>query len=161
MRAVWRETEQLAFLKVMEGITYGFLDWARERIVEHSEGLLKPDDVFDEREQGLVQSIKLAVGKGLGLAVVLTLPSLRQQGDEPGETQYEASAEVWVFHNKALSAEVDSALLTEHLFLQFAGASYNKPDSYLRANVRADGLQHDVNGTKQTHYFTISYKEVI
>lgn len=145
----------------MEAISYGFLNWARMELVQHSEGLLEPDDVFDERELDLVQHIKLAVNKGLGLAVVLSLPTLRRVGDEPGETQYEVSADVWVFHNKALSREVDSVLLTEHLFRHFAGAQYDTPNRYLPANVSVESLQHDINGTKQTHYFTISYKEVI
>lgn len=145
----------------MVALSYGFLDWARELIVEQSGGVVEADAVFDEREQDLVQSIKLAVQKGLGLAVVLTVPELNHVGDEPGETQYEVSAEVWVFHNKALSAEVDGVALTEHLFRTFAGGKYALPDDWLTPNVRADGLRHEVSGPKQTHYFTISYREVI
>lgn len=145
----------------MEAISYRFLDWARERVVEHCEGLVEEAAVFDEREQDLVGGIKLAVQKGLGLAVVLTLPGLRLVGDEPSETQYEVTAEVWVFHNKGLSAEVDGVLLSEHLFRAFAGARFALPDRLVAANVMADGLRHEVSGPKQTHYFTISYREVI
>lgn len=145
----------------MEAISYRFLDWARERIVEHCEGTIEPEAVFDEREQDLVGSIKLAVQKGLGLAVVLTLPGLQLVGDEPSETQYEVTAEVWLFHNKGLSADVDGVLLSEHLFRAFAGAQFGLPDRFIAANVMADGLRHEVAGIKQTHYFTISYREVI
>lgn len=145
----------------MEAISYRFLDWVRRAMVEHSEGKLDAGAVFDERELDLVQNVKLAVNKGLGLAVVLSLPSLRQVGDEPGETQYSVSTEVIVFHNKGLSKEVDSVLLTEHWFRIFAGARFDTPSRYIPANVRVDGLQHDVNGLKQTHTFTISYNEVI
>lgn len=145
----------------MEAISYRFLDWARERIVEHCEGVVDASAVFDEREQDLVGSIRVAVQKGLGLAVVLTLPGLRLVGDEPCETQYEVTAEVWVFHNRALSAGVDGVLLSEHLFRAFAGAGFALPDRLVAANVMADGLRHEVSGPKQTHYFTISYREVI
>lgn len=145
----------------MEAISYRFLDWARERIVDHCEGLIGSDAVFDEREQDLVGSIKVAVQKGLGLAVVLTLPGLQLVGDEPGETQYEVTAEVWIFHNKGLSADVDGVLLSEHLFRAFAGGRFGLPDRFIAPNVMADGLRHEVAGVKQTHYFTISYREVI
>lgn len=145
----------------MEAISYRFLDWVAARVVQHSEGLLTADAVFDERAQDLGQNVRMAVQKGLGLAVVLSLPVLRHVGEEAAETQYDVSVEVWIFHNKGLSANVDSVLLTEHLFRAFAGAEFALPNSELCANVEADGLQHDVQGVKQTHYFTINYTETI
>lgn len=145
----------------MEAFSYKFLDWVKQRVAELSEGVLTSEEIFDEREQDLGQYVKLAVNKGLGLCAVLSLPDVRHVGETPGDTEYEVSCEVWVFHNKALSAEVDSAALTEHLFRNFAGADFNLPTWRLRANVEADGLQHDVQGVKQTHYFSLSYREVI
>lgn len=145
----------------MQAVSYRFLDWVKERLYELSEGVLTAEEVFDEREQDLAQCVKLAVNKGLGLCVVLSLPDLRHVGDTPGDTEYEVSCEVWVFHNKALSTEVDSVVLTEHFFRHLAGSDFALPDVHLRANVKADGLQHDVNGVKQTHYFDLSYREVI
>ena len=145
----------------MEAITYRFLDWAKQRIVEQSEGVLAVDSVFDEREQDLGNSIKLSVMKGLGVAVVLSLPDLNMVGNEPGETLYSVSADVWVFHNKGLSPDFDSVKLTEHLFRQFAGVKFDLPNGHLRPNIKADNLRHEVNGTKQTHYFTLSYNELL
>lgn len=145
----------------MEAISYKFLDWAKGRIVEQSEQLIEADAVFDEREQDLGSNIKLSVMKGLGIAVVLSLPDLNMVGDEPGDTLCNVSSEVWIFHNKGMSPEVDSVLLAEHLFRHFAGAKFELPNSHLRANVSADDLHHDVSGTKQTHYFKISYNELI
>lgn len=144
----------------MKGISGQFCDWARARLVEKSDGVLSEALIFDERRTDLSQAIMQAVNSKLGCCVAMRAPRLQQVGDRPDDTQYNVVLDIAILHNAALNPKLDSVLFSEHLFMSFAGELFaTKP--IFPVNVKADGLSHDLSGTKWVHTFSISYIETL
>ena len=142
----------------MIGISTAFCDWLKSRLVSLSNGVLTPELVYDERHTNLGTAIKKAVNGGLGCCVVMSTPSLRQSdGSSPDDTRYTVSVEVAIMHNAALSADIDSVLLSEHIFRELAATHFELRPEF-PPNVRAESLTHTLNNTtKWLHQFTINY----
>lgn len=141
----------------MKGISGEFCDWLKERLVEYSSGVLTPELVYDERHVNLGQAIKKAVNSGLGCCVVMCTPNLRQaDGNNADDTRYSVNVEVAIMHNAALSSDIDSVKLSEHIFRQLAATHFALALEF-PPNVRAESLSHTLNATKWLHQFTINY----
>lgn len=141
----------------MKAISYEFLDWVRATVVGGAAGVLVPELVFDEREKGLAQHVQKSVNSGLGCCAVVSLANLRQEGSSPDDTMYRVEVNVAVLRNAGLAQEVDSVLLSEHLFRLFAGAAFKALPCGLPVTVRAASLVHQVTGLKFIHTFEVSY----
>jgi hypothetical protein len=142
---------------MVKGISTAFCDWLKTRLVALSDGVLSNELVYDERHTNLGTAIKKAVNGGLGCCVVMSTPSLRQaDGSSPDDTRYTVSVEVAIMHNAALSADIDSVLLSEHIFLELAATHFELRTEF-PPNVRAESLTHTLNTTKWLHQFTINY----
>ena len=145
----------------MVGISTAFADWVSARLVEASAGVLDAGLVFDERKTDLSAAIRQAVNGKLGCCVAMRAPSISgADGSNADDTQYAVSIDVAVMHNAALSPELDSLTLSEHLFRQFAGVQFATLAG-MPNNVRADNLSHELNGTKWLHLFTITHTTTI
>lgn len=145
----------------MVGVSTEFADWVVKRLVEKSAGVLAEGLVFDERKTDLGMAIKQAVNSKLGCCVAMRAPRTNStNGNTPDDTQYSVSIDVAVMHNAALSPKLDSILLSEHLFRQFAGVQFaTRPE--MPNNVRSDNMSHEHNGTKWLHLFTITHTTTI
>ena len=146
----------------MVGVSTEFADWVAKRLVEKSAGVLTDELVFDERKTDLGMAIKQAVNSKLGCCVAMRAPRISgANGNTPDDTQYSVSIDVAVMHNAALSPKLNSILLSEHLFRQFAGVVFNAEED-TPADVRADNLTHELNnGSKWLHLFTITHTTTI
>ena len=145
----------------MEAISYEFLDWVRATVVEGAAGVLGSELVFDEREKGLRQHVQKSVNTGLGCCAVVSLANLRQVGNGPDDTQYRVEVNVAVLRNAGVAAEVDSVLLSEHLFRRFSGAAFKTLPTGLPVTVAAGRLTHQVDGLRLIHTFEVSYLTTI
>jgi hypothetical protein len=142
---------------VVKGISTAFCDWLKTRLVALSDGVLSNELVYDERHTNLGTAIKKSVNGGLGCCVVMSTPSLRQaDGSSPDDTRYTVSVEVAILHNAALSADINSVLLSEHIFRELAATHFDLRSEF-PPNVRAESLTHTLNTTKWLHQITITY----
>lgn len=142
----------------MKPITHVFMDWvvARVRAAIPTEWR-EVVHVHDDRETDLAELIFKNINTGTGCCAAVSLPSLRKEGDNAASnTQYRVQVEIGVVHNATLLPSLNSHALTETLFRSFVGAEFES-GGFLSFDVGADNLSSTIDGSQQTHLFSVSY----
>ena len=150
----------------LQSFSNAFLDWARERVLAASDGLVSGGCLFDEREQGLGELIRKSLASKLGYCVALSLASAKRVAvkESPDDTVHRVSCTVAVFRS-ALAAGLslaECAWLAESLYVAFCGAYFSPVPGTGRPDVHADDFVPRVEANGAAVFtFTIAFEKDI
>lgn len=134
--------------------SYPFLDWIRDTILNSSEGLITPANLFDERDIDLQKRVEKAIQSALGFCATVSLANIsRTETASPDDTIHRMTCAVIIARGSLCKQDITP--LAESLFMRFC-AGYWKPaiDS---PDVYADNYSAQVHSEGNIIYqFTVS-----
>lgn len=134
------------------------LDWC---VAKAKEAGIPESAIFDERGKSLEWLIEASLESGLGMAVLISLPSKNRDTDTRGEDLYRISVGVAIRANAALSNEEEKPyMIADRLFTAYNNASCYDSESYAarkgKQNTKTNSLAHSKwDDTDELHTFQI------
>lgn len=150
----------------LRSFSNAFMDWARERIVSCSEGLVTDANLYDERSQELPELIRKGISSKLGYCVVLSLATADrvQRSDAPDDTVHRVSCKVAVLRSSIARGVslAECAWLAETLYTAFCGAHWQPVPGSERPDVYADNFEPRVeqNGSAVFSFFIAFERDI-
>lgn len=150
----------------LQSFSNDFMDWARARIIEWSEGLVTDENLFDERMQDLGGLIRKGISSKLGYCVALSLATAErvQKSDSADDTVHRIKCQVAVFRGSIAQGVTlgECAWLAETLYLAFSAAQWQPVPGSGRPDVYADAFAPRVEANGAAMFtFAICYEKDI